>query len=267
MSQRAVRHFVEVPEATLHYAECGGGDPVVLLHQTPRSWDEFRDVLPLLGQTRRAIAMDTIGFGESTPLPSGRDSIEAWSEVLLDFLDALRLDRVDLVGHHTGAVVAIQTAVRAPDRVRSVVLSSSPYDRPGAHDAAARGRSVIDEFEPRADGSHLLELWSARAAFYPEGNVDLLERYLIDALKAGPRAAEGHRVVARYDLVRAVAQIRCPVLLVGATADPFAYPAFARLQAALPDAVSIEIEGGMVPLPDQFPHAFAAALEKFLREL
>jgi pimeloyl-ACP methyl ester carboxylesterase len=42
---------------------------VLLLHQTPRSWDEFRDVLPLLGRSRRAIAIDLVGFGDSSRLP------------------------------------------------------------------------------------------------------------------------------------------------------------------------------------------------------
>ena len=261
------RRFVDVSQGTVHYAEAGGGDPVLLLHQTPRSWDEFRDVLPLLGRKRRAIAMDTIGFGDSEPLPPGSDSIETWSEVVLALLDALAIERVDLVGHHTGAVIALETAVRSPDRVRSVVLSSSPYDEPGAPAAAAPGRTVVDEVEPSADGSHLLELWRTRAAFYPSGDTDLLQRYIVDALKAGPRAAEGHRVVARYDIVSAVGLIACPVLLIGATADPFAYPALARLRAELPEAETTEIEGGMVPLPDQLPEAFAAAVERFLATL
>jgi pimeloyl-ACP methyl ester carboxylesterase len=64
---RVTRHFVDVPQGTIHCAAAGEGDPVLLLHQTPRSWDEYRDVLPLLGRTRRAIAMDTIGFGDSVP--------------------------------------------------------------------------------------------------------------------------------------------------------------------------------------------------------
>lgn len=264
MPPHVSRHFVDLPQGTVHYAEAGNGTPVLLLHQTPRSWDEFRDVLPLLGRTRRAIAMDTIGFGDSTALPAGGDSIEAWSEVVVALLDALGLDHVDLVGHHTGAVVAIDAAGRAPGRVRSLVLSSAPYDRPGAPAAAAPGRSVVDEAEPTADGAHLLELWRTRAAFYPEGDVDLLQRYLVDALKAGPRAAEGHRVVARYGVVEAVERIRCPVLLVAATADPFAYPVLPRLQAALPHARTVEIEGGMVPLPDQMPEAFASAVDGFL---
>jgi pimeloyl-ACP methyl ester carboxylesterase len=261
---RVRRHFVDLPQGTIHCAEAGEGEPVVLLHQTPRSWDEYRDVLPLLGASRRAIAMDTIGFGDSTPLPEGKDSIEAWSEVLLALLDALGLERVDLVGHHTGATIAVETAGRAPERVRSLVLSSCPFDMPAARAAEAGGKAVVDDVERRPDGAHVLEFWRIRAAFYPERDVDLLERFLVDALKAGPRAAEGHRVVARYDIQERVGRVACPVLLIGATADPYAHPVLPRLQAALPHAETTEIEGGMVPLPDQLPRQFADAVARFL---
>jgi hypothetical protein len=54
------------------------------------------------------------------------------------------------------------------------------------------------------------------------------------------------------------------VLLVGATADPHAYPGLPRLRAALPHASVTEIEGGMVPLPDGMPEAFAWAVTGFL---
>jgi pimeloyl-ACP methyl ester carboxylesterase len=54
------------------------------------------------------------------------------------------------------------------------------------------------------------------------------------------------------------------VLLIGATHDPHAYPALESMRAALPDAEVEVIEGGMVPLPDQLPEQFAAAVEQFL---
>jgi pimeloyl-ACP methyl ester carboxylesterase len=62
----------------------------------------------------------------------------------------------------------------------------------------------------------------------------------------------------------AVIGLRCPVLLVGATDDPYAYPALEPMRTALPDARVEVIEGGMVPLPDQLPEQFAAAVERFL---
>lgn len=258
------RHFVQVPQGTVHYASAGEGETVVLLHQTPRSWDEFRDVLPLLGRGRRALAVDTPGFGDSSPLPAGTDSIEAWAGVVLALLDALGVERADVLGHHTGAAVAVELAVSAPERVRSVVLSSPPYADAEARAAQLTGRAIVDDVDSSSDGSHLIDLWRIRATFYPDGDVDLLERYIVDALKAGPLAAEGHRVCARYDVPAAVRDIRCPVLLIGATADPYGHPAVARLRADLPDASVEELEGGMVPLPDQLPEQFAAAVERFL---
>lgn len=260
------RRFVETPAGTIHCAIAGdgNGEDILLLHQTPRSWNEYRHVLPLLGRRRRTIAIDMVGFGDSSALPHGSDSIERWAEVALMLLDALELERVHLVGHHTGAVVAAEMAVRAPERVRSVVLSCSPFDDAPTRAAQLQTGAIVDNVTPRADGSHVTELWRTRAAFYPEGRVDLLEAFLLDALKAGPRAAEGHQVVARYDIQAAVRSLRCPVLLLGATDDPYAYPALEPMRAALPDAQVEVIEGGMVPLPDQLPGQFAAAVERFL---
>jgi pimeloyl-ACP methyl ester carboxylesterase len=257
---------VRVPAGTVHCALAGAGDAVLLLHQTPRSWDEYRDVLPLLGRRRLAIAMDTMGFGDSSPLPPGEASIERFAQAAASLLDALELERAAVVGHHTGAAIAAELAAAFPERVSAAVLSSLALPTPKERAVHAAARAVVDEVESRLDGSHLLELWRGRAALYP-GDVRLLERYLIDCLKAGPLAGEGHRIVARYPLEERLGLIRCPVLLVGATDDPHAYPSLPALAAALPQAKVVEIEGGMVPLPDQLPETFAAAVETFLDSL
>src|SRR3954447_20876323 len=228
MSDSVTRSFVTLPQATVHYASAGEGEVVLLLHQTPRSWDEYRDVLPLLGRRRRAIAMDTVGFGDSTALPPERNTVEDWAEAALAFLDALGVEQAHLVGHHTGAVIAAEMASRAPERALSVVLSSAPFDTPEERAAWLNGEIDVDEVEPSPDGSHVLELWRIRAGFYPEGSTDLLERFLVDALKAGQLAGEGHKIVARYDVPAAARCASCPILIVGATGDPYAYPALSR---------------------------------------
>jgi pimeloyl-ACP methyl ester carboxylesterase len=246
---------------TVHYAAAGSGTPVLLLHQTPRSWDEYRDVLPILGTRFRAIAMDTIGFGDSAKPPLQEDSIERWAEVAANLLGALGIERAAVVGHHTGAAIAVELAAVFPNCVSAAVLSSTPLSR------GTRPTPAVDDVEPRADGSHLTELWRLRQPFYPAGRPELLERFIVDALKAGPRCAAGHRVVARYDLARKLSLVRCPVLLIGAPDDPFAYPATEVLHEALPTSTVVEIDGGMVPLPDQFPHEFAAAVAGFLSDV
>jgi pimeloyl-ACP methyl ester carboxylesterase len=257
------RSFVSIPSGRVHLAACGSGRPILLLHQTPRSWDEYRDVLPLLGGKYRAIAMDTVGFGDSHPLPDGQDSIESWARAAHEVLQALGCDSAVVVGHHTGAAIAVEMAALHPDRVEALVLSASPYV-----DAARRAnehkRQIIDQVSKQADGGHLGELWARRQAFYPEGRHDLLERFMVDALKAGPRAVEGHRVVGRYVMEPRLALVRCPTLVIAPTDDPHAYPHAPKVAAAIAGSRLVEIEGGMVPLPDHMPQAFAAAIDRFL---
>jgi len=258
------RAFADLSIGQLHYASCGdpGAPAVLLLHQTPRSWAEYREVLPLLGQRYRAIAMDTPGFGDSAPLP-GPASIEAWAAVAVELLDALAITRVHAVGHHTGGVIALALAAAYPARVASLVLSSTPYTGE-AFRRARREQPPIDAIEPCADGGHLAALWQRRSAFYPPGRPELLEAFVRDALKVSGELEAGHRAVASYRMEDAIGQVSQPTLLIRAGNDPFASPHTSELREHLPQAKVVEIEGGMVPLPDQLPRAFASAVLDFL---
>lgn len=258
-----IRKFVNVPEGTIHCAIAGTGRPVLLLHQTPRSWDEYRDVLPLLGKHYQAIAMDTIGYGDSSKPSPEKDSIEYWAEVAISLLDALGIERAAVVGHHTGAVIATELAAIYPERIDAAVLSASPLIDEKFRATHAKP-SRVDNVVNRSDGSHLTELWCIRQPWYPEGDIDLLERFIVDAIKAGPRAAGGHCVCARYVMETRLPLIRCPVLIVAPTADPHAYPAVRPLAKSIFTSRVVEIAGGMVPLPDQMPEQFARVVIDFL---
>jgi pimeloyl-ACP methyl ester carboxylesterase len=258
------RSFVVTPSGRIHIAFAGAGAPVLLLHQTPRSWDEFRDVLPLLGRNYRVIAMDTVGYGDSDPLPEGQASIENWAKAAHQLLAALGIGRAAIVGHHTGAAIAVEIAAAYPKHVAALVLSASPFvDKARRMEAREVGHG-IDHAVPRIDGGHVAELWSMRQAFYPPDRVDLMERFIVDALKAGSRAAEGHRVVDRYEMETRLPLVRCPALVVAPTADPHAYPHAPKVAAAIAGSTLVEIENGMVPLPDQKPAEFTDVVHDFL---
>jgi pimeloyl-ACP methyl ester carboxylesterase len=254
--------YVDTASGRIHYAEVAPDSPhttVVLLHQTPRSWDEYRDVLPSLGRAGvRAIAPDTPGYGASDPV---EPSVDGWAQAVVDLLDALGLEQTTLVGHHTGGVIAVEVAARAPDRVSALVLSSTPLV-----DAVFRQRPHgVDEVERDADGGHLTALWRGRQEFYPRDRPDLLERFVRDALAAGlDRTARGHRAVRDYRMEERLALVQARVRLVGAPGDPFGFPNLTRLRARLPHADVVTVEGGMVPLPDQLPEAYARAITSFL---
>jgi pimeloyl-ACP methyl ester carboxylesterase len=251
------RGAVELEHGTLAFARAGRGPAVVLLHQTPRSCDEYRDVLPLLAARGfEAVAFDTPGFGDSAPLP-GEPSIERWAEAIHAGISALSLERVAVVGHHTGGSIAVELAHRHPERVHALVLSSTALT-----DAEFRAAPLDDVGVDDADDADGLR--RSRADFYPPQRPELLDRYVADALRAGPLARHGHDVVGSYEMDDKLAGLRMSVLLIGADRDPFAYPHLERFARALPHAQSAVIEGGMVPLPDGWPEEFAAAVAEFL---
>lgn len=255
------RGYAETSFGQMHYAECGAGAPIVLLHQTPRSWDEYREVLPLLGRTHRAIAVDTAGFGASAPIVE--HTIEMYAASIVAFLAAMHLRRITLVGHHTGGVVAVEVTAQALERIERLVLSSTPYvDAEGRE--ARQQRPPIDHIDVEPDGRHLVEMWQHRQPFYPVGRPDLLSRFVRDALGLDPNNLEkGHEAVARYVMEDRIGAVTCAVLCIGASADPFAFPELDKLRAALPDAEVAVIEGGMVPLMEGHPNEAAQLIASF----
>jgi pimeloyl-ACP methyl ester carboxylesterase len=255
-------HYVRTASGLMHYVEIGSGRPLVLLHQVPRSWDEFRELMPLLAEGRRVIAPDLIGFGASEFVSD--HSIERYADSVLDLLDALGLEEVDLLGHHMGGIVAVELSAESPERIRRMILSGTPYvdetfrrRRPELH--------PLSHVEVQDDGRHLMELWVRRSGFYPPARPDLLDRYVRDVLLQEGQAEEGHRAISKY-LMEGRTTYPGPVLLIGATADPVSFPEVPRLAEQFPQHRFVVIPGGMVPLMEQMPAEVADIVTSFLAE-
>lgn len=108
--------------------DVGSGAPVLLIHGSGpgvSAWANWRLVLPALAPSRRVIAPDMVGFG-FTDRPAGvRYDMATWVQQALDLLDALEVERTDLVGNSFGGALALALAIRAPQRVRRLVLMGS----------------------------------------------------------------------------------------------------------------------------------------------
>ncbi|MEV6156597.1 alpha/beta fold hydrolase [Nonomuraea sp. NPDC052129] len=257
--------YADSPFGQLHYAEQGAGRPLLLLHQTPRSWEEFRELIPLLAPHRRVIAMDMVGFGASAKAPAPH-TIELLAAGALALLDALDIECADVLGHHTGGVVAVELAASAPERVGLLVLSSTPWTDSRYRRSHADGPGV-DEAVHSPGGDHLLTLWRLRQPYYPEPATGLLDRFVHDALAPGVDPAEGHRACARYYMEDKIGSVKTSVLLLGAAADPFALPAMAPLRENLTGALSVTsavVDGGMIPLMEHKAAEVAGIVTRFL---
>ncbi|MFI0354189.1 alpha/beta fold hydrolase [Actinomadura sp. 9N407] len=258
--------YADSPLGQLHYVEAGQGEPIILLHQTPRSLDEFAELVPLLAPSRRVIAMDMYGFGMSAkPDPSEPQTIEMYATGVLALVDALQLENFAVLGHHTGFFVASEVASRAPERVTAAVLSAGEYM--DAATRAAESEPKVDTATTQEDGSHLVQLWQDRYPAYPVGRPDILNRFIRDALAPGLDPKNGHLACSRYMMEERVGLVTCPILIVAATEDPVSYPHTERLQNGYPNAKSVqvsEIVGGHVPLIEERAEDVAQAVLAFL---
>ncbi len=110
----------------LAYLDEGQGDPIVLLHGNPTSSYLWRNVIPELAPLGRVIAPDLIGHGDSDKMPlsdgPGRYSFSGTYHYLIGLLHVLGVkDKVVMVGHDWGSVLAFHWARNHPNKVRGLV--------------------------------------------------------------------------------------------------------------------------------------------------
>ena len=119
-------HYTTVNSLRLHYLEAGEGDPntppILLLHGFPTSSHLYRNVIPTLAKTHRAIALDLPGYGLSDKPLDARYNFRFFTDTLNAFLDARDIPTTNLVVHDLGGPVGMYWAVNNPHRVNNIVL-------------------------------------------------------------------------------------------------------------------------------------------------
>jgi pimeloyl-ACP methyl ester carboxylesterase len=119
---RAHLHRVELPGATVNYAEIGEGEPILFVHGLGGSWRNWLENLPHFGRTHRAIALDLPGFGES-PMPEWSIDVPAYGRLIAGFCDALGVERLAaLVGNSLGGFVATEAVLGDQQRFEKLAL-------------------------------------------------------------------------------------------------------------------------------------------------
>lgn len=111
-----------------NYHDVGDGFPLLMIHGSGpgvSAWANWRLVMPELAKRSRVIAPDMVGFG-FTDRPAGQKyDMDVWVEQAVGLLDALGIERADLVGNSFGGALALALTIRHPQRVRRLVLMGS----------------------------------------------------------------------------------------------------------------------------------------------
>jgi pimeloyl-ACP methyl ester carboxylesterase len=138
---------LEIHGTPIHYARCGQGEPLVLLHGWPEFWLTWQPVMERLADRFDLIAPDLRGFGQSghpDPAPSDKVGADVHAADLVGLLDALALDRVGVVSHDVGAYIGQIMGREHAERLTGLFFFDCPYPGIG-------GRW--------AEPTHLKEIW------------------------------------------------------------------------------------------------------------
>ncbi len=131
-------HFADIDGVRIHYQEKGTGTPLVLLHGFTSSTYSWKEVFEPLSQNFRVIAVDLKGFGFSGK-PDGDYSRRAQAVLVAHLLDYLKVEKAWLCGSSMGGEVALNLALRNPQRVAGLILiDSAGVEVPGSGSLAPR---------------------------------------------------------------------------------------------------------------------------------
>lgn len=247
--------FVATPSGRIHYREAGEGSPLLLLHSNGCSAHEYEDVIERLSKTRRVIAWDMPGHGDSEPLTK-HWSICDYSDAVVDLMDALEIKTASAAGSSVGGTICVDLGVRHADRFDWLFLVETPI------------RSLQDWLDgwPGIDINFGMATQSFEqiAARFRKLTPAKLARWNIDRNKVGPKTMVGVMWALReYDVLANLAAIKAKSAVIYGDVGPTIAGA-AHFERLLPDAPSITLaECGHFPMADD-PAAFADALESIL---
>lgn len=268
------RRFFDLPDRQIHYRESGGESrPLVLLHLMPGSAKQMEPLMASLAP-RHCLAPDMAGTGDSDPAQQADPSIADYAQDTISFIRALGDGApVDLYGSHTGAALAVEVALLAPELVGRVILDGIPLFTP--EKAAELIERYAPAIAPDHNGTHLL--WAHnfcrdQILFYPwydksqaaaRGNglppPEDLHVWVLEVIKGLEGIPKAYRAAFRYPSAERISQLTHQVLCLAPKGDSL-FEATRRAVALIPNGRLVVVDG------NEAGHDISSPIEQFLGE-
>jgi pimeloyl-ACP methyl ester carboxylesterase len=228
------RHSVETPSGRIGYVEQGAGPVALFVHGVLLNGHLWRHQLAHLSDMRRCIALDLLAHGSTEIAPDQDVSVTANAEMIVEFLDALNIEKVDLVGNDSGGGIAQIFAALHPKRVRSLTLTDCD-----AHDnwppeafkpllAMAANGGLRGTLEAMLSDKNIYRSAQALGPAYELPTLltdDSIETYLRPLVRTEQRVRDFQRFLAAFDNRHTLAiesglkALKVPTLIVWGTDD------------------------------------------------
>jgi len=263
-----VGRSVETPSGRINYVESGTGPAALFVHGVLLNNHLWRHQLANLSGIRRCIAPDLLAHGDTEIRPDQDVSVTANAHMLAQFLDALQIDQVDLVGNDSGGGIAQIFASLYPQRVRTLTLTDcDTHDnwppeafKPFLDMAAAGGlRGTLDAM--LADKGVYRSPQALGPAYeHPERVADeTIETYLRPHVRTEQRTRDFQRFLAAFDNSHTVKihdrlkTLQAPTLIVWGTDDVYFDVKWARwLAETIPGTRKrVELQGARIFFPEE----------------
>jgi len=198
---RPVRQFVDGRFGQIHVRVAtpllAQKRPLACLHMSPKSGRIFARFLAQASAERVVLAHDYPGFGESDPPPADPAvTIEDYAQSLWDVVDALQLGTIDLLGYHTGSLVAAEAARQRPGQVGAIVMISAPVF---TAEEVAQMQATYAEIPLDAAGTRFRRMWDSVIAHRGPGvTLAMLAESYAENFRAGEHYEWGHRAAFAY---------------------------------------------------------------------
>jgi len=245
--------LIELSDCTVSYLDEGQGSPLVFVHGFPLDRTMWRHQIAEFQKTHRVLAVDLPGFGQSSA-PPDEMSIIGFADQLREFLDQLAvIDKVTLCGLSMGGSIALQFALRHPQKLSKLILCDcrAAVDSPEAqklrHDLADRVLREGPEFVALALP---VRLFAARTIEQQPEVVQSIQA-VIRATAPSSVAGGSLALANREDVVNRLSEVQSPTLVIVGRDDVIStVDEMRQIAERIPNATWKEIPGAghMAPL-------------------
>jgi pimeloyl-ACP methyl ester carboxylesterase len=257
----AAFHVVETPSGRIAYTDTGLGPVALLVHGVLMNKHLWRHQIAAVSDIRRCIAIDLMAHGDTEIDPEQDVSVTAQAHMIAQVLDALAIDRVDMIGNDSGGGISQIFAALYPERIRTLTLTDSDTSDNWPPEAfmpfvemAISGGLTQTLPAMLADKSIYRSPGALGPCYeHPENVSDAdIDIYLQPFVRTEQRTRDLQRFVAAFDTKHTLAieerlkQLEAPTLIVWGTDDVYFPAKWAHwLAEAIPGAKApIEVPAG-----------------------